>query len=95
MKRGSVFAKEFEEKRLNELNKVHNVTKCAVCGKTWQGKLERTRELFRKHRDRHHPHMTQRTDHKRRGHGQMVISDKTLNENIAAVREDGGHRWDT
>ena len=85
-----VVEKRLQEERLD----VWLTTRCGECGGEWEGPLRDNKAAFAAHRLECSPHMRQRTNHHRRVHGQMVISPKTVEDNVAGVREQGGHSWD-
>jgi len=91
--RQGAFTPEFQKKREDDLLSQNNTAKCALCDWTVTGELRKTRAAFQAHRDKHHPHMVQRTRRNVRQYGDAVVSNKTIDENIENVREQGGHRW--
>lgn len=72
-----------------------NTARCAWCPDwTATGTLAETNEKARQHRAKKHPEVTTKKRTKRR-RTMPQISDKTVEQNIAAVRVQGGAIWVT
>lgn len=77
-----------------QANQRPTLTRCLWCPWTTTGTLQETREKAAQHRAKNHPEAVQKR--RRRGRPRMPqISEKTVEQNIAAVRVQGGAIWVT
>ena len=93
-RRGRDIERAYEERLLEERLDDYLVVRCAHCEWKRQGPLRDVRHAHRNHREQKHPEI--KTPKKRtvRASFGVAITQKTVEDNIAAVREQGGHRWD-
>lgn len=98
MSRGNVIHQAYAERLEAERLAVHTVGRCAWCPSfVVEGTLAETRDLLLAHRLEHHPEIQPGNlrKHKKRIVPMVTLAGgKTLDENIAAAREQGAATWD-
>lgn len=93
MPRGTARMKQWEADRTTERDATQVTVRCAHCAWSTEGNLGESRAAHQAHRAKKHPEIQpkpRRTQHRVR----VVTSDKTLDDNIQAVREQGGAAWE-
>src|SRR5574337_1056882 len=95
MRRGSEILDAYHERVMDEkLSQVVTV-QCAWCPDwTAHGTLRETNEAAAEHRRKAHPELKQRKSTRRHRPGQIAFAKQSVDDNIAAVRVQGGATWD-
>src|SRR5574337_949577 len=95
MRRGSEILDAYHERVMDEkLSQVVTV-QCAWCPDwTAHGTLRETNEAARQHRADHHPHIRPAKHRKRHRPGKLTFAKTSLDDNIAAAREQGAATWE-
>ena len=90
--KGTARMKQWELDRIQERDAIVLTTRCQ-CGWTHEGPLGEGRDLYTAHRLEHHPEI--QPPYRRKRHRiQGQLGQRTLDENIALVREQGGASWE-
>ena len=92
MNRGNVILRAAHDQHTAERLEQHVVERCCFCDWTLEGTLAQTRAAHLEHRQTEHPDVQPKRQHKPRRKGQINLG-KTIDENIAGVREQGGAGW--
>jgi hypothetical protein len=95
MKRGREIQQAVADRMTAERLAQHAIGRCAWCPHIHvEGTLEHTRETLLQHRLEHHPEARVRKHKRRLGPMHTMVTAKNLDDNIAAVREQGGATWE-
>ncbi len=93
MKRGTALVQAAQDRYAAERLEQHVTERCYFCD-DWhlEGTLAETRAAHLEHRQTHHPDVQPKRQLKPRRKGQINLG-KTIDENIAGVRVQGGAGW--
>ena len=93
--RGTAYLKEWEQRVIAEREAIVVTARCAFCDWNLDGTVGETRDAYQAHRTSSHPEVRPPARRRRhRPYGQLQGM-KSLDENIAAAREQGAAGWDT
>lgn len=92
MNRGKAIIDAAQERVDAEKLAQHLIERCVFCDWHLAGTLAETRQAHLEHRQTHHPDVQPKRQLKPRRKGQINLG-KTIDENIAGVRVQGGAGW--
>lgn len=94
MPRGTQRMRQWEDERIAERDAQPVTVRCAHCKWFTEGTLGESRQAHAQHRAKHHPEIIPPKRHRRHRFSSQFSREKTLDDNIAAVRSQGGATWD-
>ena len=86
--------KRWEAERIAERKAIVVTTRCAHCDWTVEGPMGETSAAHLAHRLSEHPEIRPPARRQRNRPSGQFNTEKTLDDNIAAVRQQGGGTWD-
>ena len=94
-RRGREIEKAYELRLLEEKLEQELTVSCAHCKRTKTGLLRDVRGWHEAHRLKYHPEVRPAKRKRHRTSFGQIVTEKSLDENVGAVRLQGGHRFDT
>jgi len=91
--RGNVILRAAHDRPTAERLAQHVVDSCCFCDWTLEGTLAQTRQAHLEHRQAQHPDAQPRLRKSRKNRKGQINLGKSIDENIAAAREQGGAGW--
>lgn len=92
-RRGRAIERAYEERLLEERLDDYLIVRCQHCAWKRQGVLRDIQFAHKRHREQKHPEIRPPKKRVVRATFGVTITHKTVEENIAGAREQGGHRW--
>ncbi len=93
MNRGTVIIQTANDRLAAERLEQPTVGRCSLCDWTLEGTLAETRAAHLEHRQAHHPDAQPRLRRPRKNRKGQINLGKSVDENIAKAREQGGAGW--